>query len=106
MITVTDKAATHIHQYSKSRGTAPSIRLSINKTGCSGYQYIIELAQVASTNDMVFTTNQVNVYVDKQSLPIVQGSQIDYTTDKLTSGLVINNPNEKQQCGCGLSFTV
>ena len=55
---------------------------------------------------MVFETNGVKVFVDAKSMPYLEGMELDYTREGLNEGFKFNNPNVKDQCGCGESFNV
>jgi iron-sulfur cluster assembly protein len=106
-ITLTPQAAEHIRGFLAKQGHAPSMRLRVKTTGCSGYSYVVEAAEGAvAAEDDVFESNGVNVVVDKQSLAFLQGTEIDYSREGLNAGFKFLNPNVKGTCGCGESFTV
>jgi iron-sulfur cluster assembly protein len=68
--------------------------------------YKLEFADAAEAEDVVFETNGLKVLVDPRSLPYLDGTELDYTREGLNEGFKFNNPNIKDQCGCGESFTV
>ena len=106
MITVTDTAAKKIKQNIARRGTGVGIRIGIRTTGCSGLAYVLEYVDTPSGEDTLFTNNDVTVIVDPKSLPYLDGMELDYAREGLNEGFKFNNPNVKDQCGCGESFTV
>ena len=83
------------------------ILLGIDKSGCSGYSYKIEFANnFNSENCELINTNGIKVFIDPKATMFLIGSEMDYSTDKLSSRFVFNNPNEKNSCGCGESFNI
>ena len=59
-----------------------------------------------AANDEVFENNEVTVVIDKKSLVYLEGTELDYTREGLNEGFKFNNPNVKDECGCGESFTI
>lgn len=47
----------------------------------------------------------VTVLIDSKALFSLVGSEMDYIADELSSQFIFNNPNVKEMCGCGQSFT-
>jgi iron-sulfur cluster assembly protein len=68
--------------------------------------YKLEFADAADGADLQFVSNGVTLLVDQQSLPYIDGMELDYTREGLNEGFKFNNPNVKDACGCGESFTV
>ena len=86
---------------------ALGILLGVKKSGCSGFKYDLQLATELSGNERAFAlADDVTVYVTAEALPYVNGTEIDYTTSGLNSTMVFNNPNAKDECGCGESFSI
>jgi iron-sulfur cluster assembly protein len=106
MITMTESAAKHVANFLSKRGKGIGIRLGVKTSGCSGMAYKLEFVDVADTEDCVFDTQGVKIVVDPRSLPYIDGTELDYTREGLNEGFKFNNPNIKDQCGCGESFTV
>jgi iron-sulfur cluster assembly protein len=106
MITMTESAAKHVSNFLSKRGKGIGIRLGVKTSGCSGMAYKLEFADAAEAEDVVFETNGLKVLVDPRSLPYIDGTELDYTREGLNEGFKFNNPNIKDQCGCGESFTV
>lgn len=101
----TDKAVEHIKK-SLSRFNGGGFRLSVKKTGCSGYKYIPELLAAPKSNDVEFTTEHgLRVFVDSAWINVVKGTQVDLKDKGFgQKQLVFNNPNVAGECGCGESF--
>jgi iron-sulfur cluster assembly protein len=105
-ITLTENAAQHVQNFLTKRGKGVGLRLGVRTSGCSGMAYKLEFADVADGNDLQFVSNGVTLLVDQQSLPYIDGMELDYTREGLNEGFKFNNPNVKDACGCGESFTV
>ncbi|MCB1756508.1 MAG: iron-sulfur cluster assembly protein IscA [Gammaproteobacteria bacterium] len=105
-ITLTDAAATHVKSYLQNRGSGIGLRLGVRTTGCSGMAYVLEFADEVLDNDTVFEDNDVKVVVDAKSLIYLDGTELDFAREGLNEGFKFNNPNVKDQCGCGESFNV
>ncbi|MCB1859951.1 MAG: iron-sulfur cluster assembly protein IscA [Gammaproteobacteria bacterium] len=105
-ITLTEAAANHIHSFLKNRGSGLGIRLGVRTSGCSGMAYVLEFADSIDENDQVFEGHGVKVLVDAKSLLYLDGTELDYTREGLNEGFKFNNPNVKDACGCGESFTI
>ena len=106
MITLTEKAASHVNVQLLNRGKGHGIRVGVKTTGCSGLAYLLEYVDVIREEDIVFESNGVNIYVDPKSLAYLDGMVMDYKREGLNEGFDFQNPNVKDQCGCGESFTV
>ena len=105
-VTLSDKAAKHVTNYLTKRGKGIGLRLGVRTTGCSGMAYKLEFVDAVSPEDLVFESNGVKVVVDPKSLPYLDGMELDYAREGLNEGFQFNNPNVKDQCGCGESFNV
>ncbi len=105
-VTFTDSAAKHIKGFLEKRGKGIGLRLAVRTTGCSGLAYVLEFADEVAANDEVFQDNDVTVIIDKKSLVYLEGTELDFTREGLNEGFKFNNPNVKDECGCGESFTI
>lgn len=109
-ITLTEAAVRHIQQMLAKQQEGIGFRLSIKKTGCSGYSYVPDLVSQLPENDIVFVTSHgLKVFVDREALPVVKDLVIDYVAEDIglkQKRLVFINPKEKNRCGCGESFTI
>ena len=108
IISISDEAATQIKKIlSASKQDVNGIIVGVDKTGCSGYAYKIEYANKDKTNNYELVESKgVKVFIEPTATMFLIGSEMDYTTDKLASRFVFNNPNEKSSCGCGESFNI
>ena len=106
MITLTEQAAKHVSSFLAKRGKGIGIRLGVKTSGCSGMAYKLEFADAAEPEDLVFESQGLKVVVDPRSLPYIDGTELDYAKEGLNEGFKFNNPNIKDQCGCGESFSV
>ncbi|PIQ42677.1 MAG: iron-sulfur cluster assembly protein IscA [Gammaproteobacteria bacterium CG11_big_fil_rev_8_21_14_0_20_46_22] len=105
-LAITEKAAQRIIDCMKARGKGLGIRVKIRTTGCTGLAYVIEYADERNEHDHEFTEHGAHVFIDPKAMPIVQGATLDYIRRGLNEGFEFINPNEKNRCGCGESFTV
>jgi iron-sulfur cluster assembly protein len=105
-ITLTEKAAKHINRYIERRGKGIGLRFGVRTTGCSGMAYKLEYVDEVTDEDNVFESHGVKVFVDPKSLPYIDGTELDFAREGLNEGFKFNNPNEKDNCGCGESFRV
>ena len=104
--TLTESAAKHVAKYLEKRGKGIGLRLGVRTSGCSGVAYKLEFADMAGQGDIEFESHGVRVLVDPKSLPYLDGTELDYTREGLNEGFKFNNPNVKDACGCGESFSV
>lgn len=105
-VTLTETAAERVRNFLVNRGKGAGLRLGVKTSGCSGMAYILEFADDVEENDEVFESNGVKIIVDAKSLIYIDGTELDYGKEGLNEGFKFNNPNVKDQCGCGESFTV
>ena len=105
-ISVTPKAAAQIRKAIVKRGGGVGLRVAVKTSGCSGYAYALEFADAAADDDLSFESEGVRLLVDSRSLPLIDGTQLDWVREGLNEGFKFNNPNAASNCGCGESFTV
>ena len=105
-IQLSDIAASRVQHFLDNRGKGIGLRLGVKTTGCSGLAYVIEFVDEIGENDEVFESKGVKVVVDKKSLLFLDGTEVDFAKVGLQEGFQFKNPNAKDACGCGESFTV
>jgi iron-sulfur cluster assembly protein len=105
-ITLTDAAADRVRHYLDNRGKGEGLRLGVRTSGCSGMAYVLEFVDEAAPEDNVYEDKGVKVFVDPKSLVYLEGTELDYGKEGLNEGFKFNNPNVKNECGCGESFNV
>ena len=108
IITVTEQASL---QLKKIIDSGPSdtigVVVGIDNTGCNGYSYKLDFAKAKEVENLEYIQqNEVKVFIDPKATMYLLGSEMDYSTDKLSSRFVFKNPNEKSTCGCGESFSI
>ena len=106
MITLTERAAAHVSSFISKRGKGVDLRLGVRTSGCSGMAYKLEYADTVNPEDHTFESHGVKVVVDPKSLSYLDGTELDFAKVGLNEGFKFNNPNVKDQCGCGESFNV
>jgi len=106
MVTLTELAATKVKTNLERRGQGLGIRLGVKTTGCSGLAYVLEFVDKESSNDLKFTSHDVDIFVDPKSLVYIDGIIMDWQKRGLNEGFEFINPQEKDRCGCGESFRV
>ena len=105
-ISLTESAADRVKSFLAARGTGVGLRLSVRKTGCSGFAYVVNYAESQQPGDTVFEDRGVRVFVDSGSLDLLDGTIVDFVKQGLNEAFRFRNPNVKGECGCGESFSV
>ena len=105
-ISLTESAADRVKSFLATRGTGVGLRLSVRKTGCSGFAYVVNYAESQQPGDTVFEDRGVRVFVDSASLDLLDGTTVDFVKQGLNEAFRFRNPNVKGECGCGESFSV
>ncbi|MBS1270272.1 MAG: Iron-binding protein IscA [Gammaproteobacteria bacterium] len=105
-VTLTEAAAQRVQGYLESRDTGEGLRFGIKTTGCSGYAYVVDLADRVESDDHVFESHGVKVIVSENALELVDGTEIDYRKEGLNESFHFQNPRVKDTCGCGESFSI
>jgi iron-sulfur cluster assembly protein len=106
-IRFSDSAIKHLRSYLAKNASYRGVRLSVKKTGCSGFSYVVDYVTEPMEKDIMMPLSEdYCVWVDKTSLPFLKDMDVDYVRQGLNWKFVFNNPNQTGQCGCGESFTV
>ena len=105
-ITLTESAARHVAAHLAKRGKGVGLRLGVRRSGCSGFAYDVEYADEVRPGDAEFESHGVRILVDLKSLPMLEGTELDYRRDGLNAAFRFTNPNVRDSCGCGESFNV
>jgi iron-sulfur cluster assembly protein len=105
-VTLSTSAADRVRSFLVQRGHGVGLRLGVKKTGCSGYAYVVNYAESIGSDDVVFEDQGVKVVVDRASLPMVDGTEVDFVKQGLNEAFKFRNPKAKSECGCGESFNV
>lgn len=106
MITLTESAVQAVSRFvSGAQGKAEGLRITVSGGGCSGLQYGVKLEAAAAQDDTVIDSSGIKVFVDPASLPMVDGMIVDFVESLEGSGFKFTNPNAKNSCSCGKSFS-
>lgn len=117
-IEITDRAAERIRYLLSQRGKpSVGIRVGVRSGGCSGLAYEIEYADEvgkfdevvhysADTKENDTNDSEFDIIIDPKAIMYLIGTSMDFVEEKMKSGFVFVNPNEKGRCGCGESFHV
>ncbi|MFL9585035.1 HesB/IscA family protein [Stenotrophomonas sp. AB1(2024)] len=104
-VTLTPVAFTRVQKFVAQTPGALGLRFGVTRTGCSGWGHITDLARDQRPGDTVFEQAGVRIYVDADSLALVDGTEIDFGKQGLSETFTFRNPNATAECGCGESFT-
>jgi len=105
-ISVTERAARHLRAQLARHPGAVAVRLAVEPSGCTGFGYRVAPVEALRPDDVVFDGGGVQLAVDPLSLPYVGGTTVDLVREGLAQRLRFDNPNARQNCGCGESFGV
>lgn len=105
-VMLTDTAAERVKRFITERGSGAGLRVGIKTTGCSGFAYVVDIADEITDKDRIFESHGVKVIIDDDSLAFLDGTTIDFSREGLNEGFSYDNPNVKSLCGCGESFGV
>ena len=107
VVTLTDAAADRLKAImARSGKPVAGLRVGVKKGGCAGMEYTMEYAGEAGPHDEVIEEKGVRILIDPSAILFLLGTEMDYKTDKLSSGFVFNNPNQTSACGCGVSVEI
>jgi iron-sulfur cluster assembly accessory protein len=105
-IVLTPKAVEMVKNAMEQEGLKEhGIRVGVVGGGCSGFQYSMDFEKAPTEGDMAFEQDGIKVFIDPMSSMYLQGVTIDYIQGLQGAGFKFNNPNAKQTCGCGQSFS-
>ena len=105
IITLTDKAISHIGRIIADQPEAKGLRIGVIGGGCSGLSYKIDFGE-EKANDRILNFDTFNVFVDPKSSIYLKGVTLDYQDGLNGKGFVFKNPNASNTCGCGESFSI
>jgi len=105
VVAVTPRAAEEITSLmTLPENAGKSLRVYVEQGGCSGMQYGMVFDE-SRDGDLTGGQPGVSVYVDPISAQYLRGTVIDFSDDLAAGGFKIINPNAKESCGCGKSFS-
>lgn len=104
-ISLTPVALERVLRFVEQTPGTLGLRFGVTRTGCSGWGHVADLARDERPGDTVFEFEGVKIYVDADSLALVDGTEIDFAKQGLGEAFLFRNPNAAAECGCGESFT-
>ena len=106
-ITLTDRAAEEVKTIAARNNVEcePHLRVAVKGGGCSGFSYVLDLCEGPADGDEVFESQGVRVLCDPKSYLYLNGTEVDFRDELMNRGFIFNNPNAKDSCGCGASFS-
>jgi iron-sulfur cluster assembly protein len=104
-VQLTPSAVERVRKFAAGQ-TPPALRFGIRKSGCSGFAYEVSALDAVHDGDHIHDQDGVRVVIDATSLPVIDGTVIDFVREGLNSNFVFRNPNSTAECGCGESFSV
>ena len=100
-IKFTDKAIKQINHLLSKKDKGFFFRIAIKGGGCSGFKYDFTFDNKIDENDL----KHENIVIDKSSLQMLKGSEVDFSEELIGTSFKISNPKTKSSCGCGISFS-
>ena len=100
-INFSKKAVERINRLISKKPSGTFFRIAVKGGGCSGFKYDFTFDNNIDENDL----KHENIVVDKSSLDLLKGSQVDFSEELIGNSFKISNPKTKSSCGCGISFS-
>jgi len=100
-INFSKNAVERINQLIEKKPSGTFFRIAVKGGGCSGFKYDFSFDKEIDENDL----KHENIVIDKSSLEMLKGSQVDFAQELIGSSFKISNPKTKSSCGCGVSFS-
>ena len=99
-INFSKRAVERINQLISKKPSGTFFRIAVKGGGCSGFQYDFSFDDKIDKDDLKYN----NIVVDKSSLKMLKGSEVDFVSELIGDSFKISNPQSKSSCGCGVSF--
>jgi len=107
VLSLTDRAADQIKAImAEADKPVAGLRVGVRNGGCAGMTYTMEYAEGRKPGEDVVEDRGVQVFIDPKAVLFLLGTEMDFTTTKLASQFVFNNPNQTSACGCGESVAI
>ncbi|HXK00510.1 MAG TPA: iron-sulfur cluster assembly accessory protein [Buchnera sp. (in: enterobacteria)] len=103
-INVTKNASIQLLSLIKKDSKNKGIRISVKKSGCAGFRFIMELAQEKRLEEIEFFQNGATLFIDKKILTVLEGIEIDFVSKGLNKIFQFKHNKTRNYCGCGESF--
>ncbi|CAL4319366.1 HesB/IscA family protein [Buchnera aphidicola] len=105
-IIITDHAIKQIIFLIHSNANNKGIRIGIKKSGCAGFRYTMELVKKEKKEDLIFSINNILVYINSKHISLIEGVKIDFIQNNINKVFKFNNKKFENLCGCGDSFSI
>ncbi len=105
-ITISSNALNQFKNILLDCKNAIGIRVGIKKAGCTGYMFFIDPVVAPQHNDYKLIESEINIFINKDVISLISGTEVDYQIQGFSKKFVYNNPNVKMMCGCGDSFNI
>ncbi|MEO6926732.1 MAG: iron-sulfur cluster assembly accessory protein [Rhodanobacter sp.] len=105
-ITITPAAGDRMRHFLADAPAAAGVRFGVRRSGCSGFAYVVDLANDLDAGDQRIDIDGVPLIVNEKNRELIEGTVIDFQRQGLNASFVFHNPNATGECGCGESFTV
>ena len=102
---ITNNAAKKIIELSKKK-EKKMLRISVTGGGCQGFQYNLDMENKSKDKDIIIKKRDAVIVIDKISLNLIKGSEIDFVEDLIGARFKVNNPKVASSCSCGTSFSL
>ena len=107
MVQLTSTAVNKVREILDTQEPKPAgLRIAVVGGGCSGFSYSMAFENTPNMLDKTYSFDGLKVFIDQASLLYLDGAEVDYVETIEGSGFKFNNPNVKNTCGCGSSFSV
>ncbi|MCS7162223.1 MAG: iron-sulfur cluster assembly accessory protein [Bacteroidia bacterium] len=107
MLSVSPRAAERIRAIMVEEGySLPRLRIEVKAGGCSGLLYELQFSEEVRPDELVFTSEGIELVVPKKSLLYLAGTQLDFSDGLEGKGFHFHNPNATRSCACGMSFAL
>ena len=100
-INFSKKAVERVNQLIAKKPSGTFFRIAVKGGGCSGFKYDFSFDSKLEETDL----KHENIVVDKSSLELLKGSQVDFSEELIGESFKISNPKTKSSCGCGIAFS-
>ena len=107
MVQLTETAVGKVREILDTQEPKPTgLRIAVVGGGCSGFSYSMAFENTPNLLDKTYNFNGLKVFIDQASMLYLDGAEVDYVETMEGAGFKFNNPNVKNTCGCGSSFSV
>ncbi|HUI20831.1 MAG TPA: iron-sulfur cluster assembly accessory protein [Methylocella sp.] len=107
ILSLTEAAAARARHLIETAGRpVAGLRVGVEKGGCAGMTYTMDLADEAGPADQIIEDQGVKILIAPKDLMFLLGTKLDFETSTLQSSFVFQNPNQTGSCGCGESVSI